>query len=250
MNVRRNLSILLALTLPLFAAGAAIGKDLVVDLSNPVVRITTGFAGTDLLLFGAKTGEGDVVVVVRGPEEDPVVRRKERVLGVWVNNDRVAFKGVPSYYWYASNVPLEGILPADELARFQIGNDDLVVEAIDDSANPAKVLAYRDALIRAKIRQGLYPAEPGSLSFVNNVLFRTNIRFPSNVSVGEFAIETYLVHDKKIVANHTTLLNVRKFGLEATIYNFAHDQGLLHGIVAVIIACFAGWLANAAFRKG
>jgi len=250
MSIRRYMSIALALALPLFTAGAAISKDLVVDLSSPVVRITTGFAGTDMLLFGAKTGPGDVIVVVRGPEEDPVVRRKEQVLGVWVNNDSVAFKGVPSYYWYASNVPVETILSHDETSRYQIGNEDIIIESHDDAASPAKVIAYRDALIRAKIRQGLYPVEQGSLGFINDTLFRTNIRFPSNVSVGEFAIDTYLVRDHKVIANQTTLLNVRKFGLEATIYNFAHDQGLLHGIVAVIIACFAGWLANAAFRKG
>ncbi len=250
MNIRRHISIAIALTLPLFAAGAAVSKDLVVDLSSPVVRITTGFAGTDMLLFGAKSGEGDVVVVVRGPDEDPVVRRKEQVLGVWVNNDSVAFQGVPSYYWYASNNPVESILSHEEMTRYQIGNDEIIIESDDNEAASAKIITYRDALIRAKVRQGLYPGEQGTLGFINDTLFRTNIRFPSNVSVGEFAIETYLVRDRKVVANQTTLLNVRKFGLEATIYNFAHDQGLLHGIVAVFIACFAGWLANAAFRKG
>lgn len=250
MTFRKSTKIAAVLALTLLTSTAAISKDLVVDLSAPVVKITTGFSGTDLLLFGAKVGEGDVVVVVRGPSEDPVVRRKERVLGVWVNNDEVAFESVPSYYWYASNVPVEGILP-DELRRLhQIGTDDVDIEAIDPETPSAKKLAYRDALIRAKVRKGLYAGEAGRLNFVNNVLFKTNIHFPSNVSVGEFAIETYLVNDNKIVAEQTTLLNVRKFGLEAAIYNFAHDQGFLHGIVAVIIACFAGWLANAAFRKG
>lgn len=246
---RRRLSIFGAIAATFLVAGSAVGNSLVVDLSAPLVKITTGFAGTELLLFGAKTVDGDVIVVVRGPAEDPVVRRKERVLGVWVNNDQMEFENVPSYYWYASNKPVENLLPSDLRSIHQIGTDEVDVSAVDPNANSAKKLEYQDALLRQKIAQGLYAEDAGKLVFINNVLFRTNIKFPSNVSTGEFAIETYLVQDQKIVATETTLLNVRKFGLEAAIFEFAHNQSLLHGVVAVIIACFAGWIANAAFRR-
>lgn len=241
-----------------FVAAAAIAtviatsvqsRDLVVDLSNSIVKITTGFAGTELLLFGAKQGEGDIIVVVRGPWEDPVVRRKDRVLGVWVNNDQVAFKDVPSYYWVASNKPLEDLLPPETLETFQIGIPDLDFVTVDDDADPTRALAFSEALKREKVRKKLYHNASSSLLFVDDVLFRTSVRFPANVSVGEFGIQTYLVHDQKIVTTKTTLLNVRKFGLEASIYDFAYRHSLLYGIFAVIIACVAGWAANAAFKR-
>ena len=120
---------------------------------------------------------------------------------------------------------------------------------IDPKADPTKKIAFRDALIRNKIKSGLYAPDEAPLLFVNDLLFRTNVRFPANVSVGTFGIETYLVRDHKIVDTETTLLNVRKFGLEASIYDFAHRKALLYGVIAVIIAAAAGWLANAAFRR-
>lgn len=245
----RLMKIIAAASVVLLIAGAVQSRDLVVDLSNSIVKITTGFAGTELLLFGAKQGRGDIIVVVRGPWEDPIVRRKDRVLGVWVNRDEVAFKDVPSYYWVASNKPLDELLPPETLETFQIGIPDLEFVPVDEDANPARVIAFSEALKREKVRKKLYHNASSSLLFVDNVLFRTSVEFPANVSVGEFGIQTYLVRDQKIVTSKTTLLNVRKFGLEASIFNFAHRHSFLYGVFAVIIASAAGWAANAAFKR-
>ncbi|HAD85967.1 MAG TPA: hypothetical protein DCG48_01265, partial [Rhodospirillaceae bacterium] len=39
-------------------------RDITIDLTDPIVSITTGFTGTDLLLYGAVREPGDLVVVV------------------------------------------------------------------------------------------------------------------------------------------------------------------------------------------
>ena len=52
---------------------------LVVDLSSHVVAITSGFHGANLLLFGSVEGEGDVVVVIRGPSQNELIRRRRCV---------------------------------------------------------------------------------------------------------------------------------------------------------------------------
>ena len=70
---------LLALALPI---GQARAQALVADLSDHFIAITTGFVGADVLLFGAIEGDGDVVVVLRGPSGKEVVRRKGRVAGL------------------------------------------------------------------------------------------------------------------------------------------------------------------------
>lgn len=240
----------LVLFLVLLLGGSSLqAKDLVIDLSAPIVQITTAFSGTELLLFGAKRGDGDVIVVVRGPLENQTVHLKERKFGIWVNTENLTFNDLPSYYWVASNRPVFDILPADTLTRLQIGLDEITIQPTDNNANSAEAIAFRAALIRDKVRKKLYSEDVSPLLFLNDMLFRTQINFPANVSVGEFAIETYLVRDQEVITSETTLLHVRKFGLEAEIYDFAHNQSLLYGIFAVIIACIAGWLANAAFRR-
>ncbi|MHA1108050.1 MAG: TIGR02186 family protein, partial [Alphaproteobacteria bacterium] len=105
----------------LAAAPTVAAPKLVADLSSGEIAITTGFSGTELLLFGAIEGPGDVVVVVRGPTRRELVRRKMRVAGIWVNGKTVAFDGAPAYYRVAATAPLDGIAPPATLARLGIG---------------------------------------------------------------------------------------------------------------------------------
>ena len=97
----------LALLLTFISAPARAQLPLIADASNYRVNITTGFTGTDVVYFGAKNGPGDIVVVVRGPNFNYSVRRKQRVAGIWINTDKVSFGDVPSFYAVASSRPLD-----------------------------------------------------------------------------------------------------------------------------------------------
>tara|TARA_R110002124_G_scaffold105164_2_gene255804 strand:+ start:2370 stop:3116 length:747 start_codon:yes stop_codon:yes gene_type:complete len=241
------LTILLALTLP----ERAQARDITIDLTDPIVSITTGFTGTDLLLYGAVKQAGDLVVVVRGPARDEVVRRKEKVLGVWVNRDELVFDKVPSYYRIASNRPLKEFMNPEDADRLQIGLSNLDLRAkVSGKLLPEAPYDFREGLIRNLQRIGLYMTKPDNVVFLSEQLFRTRLRFPANVSVGTFTIEVYLFRDNKLQSTATTLLTVRKFGVEAQVYDLAHRYSLAYGVLAVIIAVVAGWAANAAFRKG
>ena len=66
------------------------------DLSHRLIAITTAFAGTEVLLFGALEDPGsEVVVLVKGPAGEQVVRRKSRIGPIWLNTREVRFKGTP-----------------------------------------------------------------------------------------------------------------------------------------------------------
>lgn len=238
-----------AALLALVVAAPAQAKDLVVDLSEPVVQITTGFSGTEILLFGAKKGPGDVVVVLRGPNHDQTVRRKKRKFGVWVNAEKVTFKQVPTFYWMASNRPIDEFLGKKLQDLYQIGLDHLDLEPKGKVPPGVDLNEYRAGLKQAMEAKHLFTAKPAFLTFVGDQLFRTRVRFPANVSTGTFSVDVYLVRDGKVVAYETNLLNVRKFGLEAGIYEFAQRHALVYGILAIVIAVVAGWTANAVFRR-
>ncbi len=237
------------LALALIGAGALRAQDLVIDLSNPVVAITAGFTGTDLLLFGATSKDGDVAVVVRGPQENHTVRQKSRIAGVWVNRDEVTFTDIPSYYAVSSNRPIEDFVPPEDASIHQIGTEHLTFKPLVTRQQVENVEPFREALLRIKERQGLYGKLSSNLSFLGHGLFRTDIHFPANVSVGTYGVDVYLFDNGELVDTQTTLLNVRKFGAEASIFDFAHRYSLAYGVLAVIIAAMAGWAANAAFNR-
>lgn len=244
------LVIMVVMILGAFASTMLRAQDLVIDLSTPVVAITAGFSGTDLLLFGATRGEGDLVVVVRGPEENPVIRRKEKVGGIWINKENVTFVNVPAFYALASNRLIDDYVPSDIASIHQIGVDQIIFTPHTKQRAVKDIKSFSEAVVRIKQREGLYTTDAIDLVYLGNGLFRTLVHFPANVSVGTYGIDVYLFNEGKLIDNQTTLLNVRKFGLEADIYNFAHRHSAYYGILAVLIAVAAGWLANAAFRKG
>src|ERR1700720_1280081 len=85
-------------------------EPLVADLSDHLIAITTGFTGAEVLLFGATDGPGDIVVLVRGPTGDAMVRRMGRLFGIWVNRDSLTFGEVPNFYAIASSRPVQQLV--------------------------------------------------------------------------------------------------------------------------------------------
>ncbi len=224
-------------------------EPVIVDLSNHLVAITTGFAGTDVLLFGAADEFGDVVVVVRGPLKDIVVHRKSRVLGVWANTASMTFARAPSFYAVAASRPLAEIAPESVLKRHQLGMENLALRLPRNLASPNLAAEWRAALIRNQQRQGLYAGEVEKVRFLGGRLFRTRFSLPANVPTGDYQVEVYLLRYSEVVGAQITPLQVAKTGLEADIFDFAHQQAPLYGVIAILVALVAGWLGNAIFRK-
>lgn len=250
---RRTVGLLAALSLGL--AGAAARADgFVADLSDHLVAITTAFTGTHVLLFGALDGPGsrEVAVVVRGPEGDAGVRRKRRVGPVWVFTDEVRFRDVPAYYAVAASRPLAKLAGPAELARHGIGVDGLRLEPADPAGaglDKGDLAAFRAALVRGKQRQGLYPEEVGTVSFLGNALFRTRLAFPANVPPGTYQVEVLQFVDGRVAYAQSSVLDISKVGVEADLYDVAHRRPALYALAAILAAVAAGYGASVAFRR-
>jgi uncharacterized protein (TIGR02186 family) len=242
--------------LALIAAGLAPGlaraQPLVADLSDHLVAITTGFTGSDVLLFGAVEGKGEVVVVVHGPLETAVVRRKEQIAGVWLNIEEAIFPDIPVFYSVMATEPIGDWLSETLRKRHQIGVDYLklpVGNSTPGISEPPGTAAFRAALLRNKQRLGHYSETVGKISMLSARLFRTDLHFPTNVPTGIYTVEVFLIRDNVVVSAETTPLYVTKIGVSAEIFLFARRHGLLYGLFAVLFAVLAGLGANAVFRK-
>ncbi|GAB4352133.1 MAG: TIGR02186 family protein [Kiloniellaceae bacterium] len=234
----------MALALPGFGQ-----TPLIADLSEHQIQITTGFVGTDVLLFGTVEPDSHVVVVVRGPEEQTTVWRKGRFAGIWVNDRRVVFERVPSFYAVRASAPLDGIASAVTRSRHGMGAEFLRLRAEDEAIAEAEVQVFREALIRNKQREGLFAAGGDNITFLGGQLFRTRLHFPANVPTGFYDVEVFMLKDGNVVHAQTTPLIVRKAGLGADVFFFAHNYSALYGIIAVLLAVAAGVIAAFVFRK-
>jgi uncharacterized protein (TIGR02186 family) len=222
---------------------------LIADLSEHQIQITTGFVGTDVLLFGTVEPDSDVVVVVRGPEEETTVWRKGRYAGIWVNDRRVVFQRVPSFYAVRSNAPLDEIATEVTRRRHGMGAEFLRLRSTEEDIAEDDLRTFTKALIRNKQRQGLFATGGDNIAFLGGQLFRTKLHFPANVPTGFYDVEVFMLQDGRVVHAQTTPLIVRKAGLGADVFFFAHNYSALYGVVAVVLAVVAGALAAFVFRK-
>ena len=226
----------------------ASSQSIVTDLSTREVAISTGFTGAELLLFGATEGFGDIVVTVEGPKRDEIIRRKERVAGTWVNGTSVTFENAPAYYRTAASKPLSEIAAPEVLEKLQIGSSRIDLST-RSSRGAEAILEFREAFIRSKKRQALYSEDISDIKITRGRLFRSTIPFPVNVPIGTYEVTVHLFKDGRLVSSEKTPLTVQKVGLEAKIYDFAHDHAAWYGLIAIAIALVAGWLAGVIFRR-
>lgn len=240
--------LLAALGLFLLTTSVTRGQALVADVSEHLIAISTGFTGTEVVLFGAIDEEGgDVAVVVSGPRRSITVRRKDRVAGIWINRVSVTFHNVPGFYAVATSRPLENIVEPAVLGRHEIGVQHLVLRPIG-SQSRSTVQEFRQSLVRNMKKADLFQENQDQVTFLGERLFRTNLYFPANVPTGIYTIGVFLIRDGDIISAQTTPLAVSKVGLSSDIYELAQRRPFLYGWGAIVGAVAIGWLAGALFR--
>lgn len=243
---------------------AVMAERMVTDLSRHIIEITSEFSGTELLIFGAiergiPQGDGghgvaiegmdyDIIVVVQSERHDMVIRRKEQIGPIWANKEFRTLKGIQGYYAVTSTRPLGLILPQRQLQLLEAGTEQLKVEFIE-SVSPEEHKAFRAGFIRNMKARKLFNQQEGTISILDGILFRAILEFPANMPVGDYQVDVHLIRDGEILLSEQSPLEVGKAGLERLIYQFAHEYPPLYGIMAIIVALFAGWLGGFISKK-
>jgi len=240
-------AILLSCLALALAAGPARGDAVVADLSSHRIAITSGFTGASIVLFGATDGPGDIIAVVRGPEREMRVWRKDKIAGVWVNAESMTFTNVPSFYAVAASRPLDEVLSPGAAALNRVGTANLKLES-KPSMTGERVQRFAMALIEEQQRAGLIGAKVGEIAFLGERLFRASIAFPANVPPGNYLVEVFLARDRDVVGGLKTPLLIEKVGIDAQVSDYARREAAAYGAIAVLTAVVAGWLASLPFR--
>ena len=257
MNLLRYIVIVLSV---LLSSEIARSESLQMGVSVDNIPVESDFDGTELVIFGSiegyeqaplYRGEYDVVITVEGAREDILVRRKERVFGIWINNDAREYKEVPSFYSVLSRNPLDDIADKKTLQEVGIGVDNLRVYY--DPDHPfifeSESGVFSGALRRVRRQKDLFAENVQGLEQLSPSLFRATVYLPPNVPIGQHKVTSYLFRDGKLLATNESGFRIQKAGLERFLYNLAHENSFLYGIMAVLIAIATGWTANLLFRK-
>ena len=249
--------LLLALAATPLMLGQA-GPRLVPDISARAVEIRYSFTGAQLLLFVAILYPGgrtpsrdlDVAVVLRGPVQPLIVREKQKIAGIWMNADSHRFGSAPGFYAVASSRPLSRIVDERTAAVYELGLQNLQLSP-GGGAQPDKERRFEAGLLELRARQRLYAEIPNGVEISDGVLYRARIFIPSQVPVGTYETETFLIDRGKVIAAATKEVEIRKTGFERFVATAARRHEILYGLVAVLLSLGLGWSTAVLFgRRG
>jgi uncharacterized protein (TIGR02186 family) len=240
-------------------APVLVGADkpvLVPDVSARQVQIRYSFNGAQLLLFGAVVYPGgrppdrqvDIAVVLRGPVQAILVREKQKIAGIWMNADSNRFRSAPSFYAVASSAPIADLLDERTAAIYELGVHNLQLSP-GGGALPEKERRFEAGLLNVRSRGGLYQENPRGVEITGGVLYRAVITIPSEVPVGTYTAETFLIDRHKVIAAASRDIQIDKSGFERTIAVAARRHRLVYGLACVALSLGLGWAAAAAFRR-
>jgi len=236
--MRASLIILFALLISTKAFAMA------VDVSSSIIKVTTGFNGAAITVFGNQEKDGQLVIVVEGPPTNVTVRKKGQVMGLWTNTGSRRFVGIPAFYQMAANSPVDQIAPEDTLRTNRISLTGFLSSSSGD--NDAD---YAPALVRIQNSHALYTLKPADITYVSPQLFKATFDLPPIVRPGAYMVSAYLFQNGALVDKGQVPFEVVPEGISADLRHFATHSSLLYGVAGVLMALMAGWLANVLLKR-
>lgn len=253
----RALLALLLFTLAIGPAAAQsnapgdVASDLPAAVAEEQISVSSAYRGSVIDVWGVnpdRRGRGDIVVVVRGPDEPATVMRKRRVMGLWVNGDPVRFSEAPGFFAVLSNRPLRQIASPQAIWSLELdpAASARLASAVPPGADPSE---YRAALVRLRTAQRLYLENRAGLTMYAGGLFRARVQLPANAPIADYHADTYLFRNGRLISSQRIPVRISRVGIERRIHDLATKYSFFYGLLVVGFALGAGYVAAYIFRR-
>ncbi|MCP1198633.1 TIGR02186 family protein [Notoacmeibacter sp. MSK16QG-6] len=227
-----------------------------IGLSTDTIYITSDFTGAVLTVFGTVTQMSgspesaesiySIAVTLEGPRQTAVVRKKNRVFGIWVNTQSEELRNVPLSYSIATSSEMGGPAGETVLSDLGIGVDAIAAGTLQKDA---EMKDFVEALRRQRIEGGLYTKNDDSVQFLSGPLFRARLSLPAEIPVGLHVVEAFMFANGRLVDRVSLPLRIAKSDWEQTISRTARNNSLIYGLLAVVLAVVTGWLGRLVFKR-
>jgi hypothetical protein len=221
--------------------------ELIVDLSQPRVSITSAFQGESLLLFGMfdtparswwwcraggardRAAQGALLRPV-AEHRPPAVRRRAGLL------------------LHCRQRPLQRLLARGAGGEILSLDDRLASIRPVRQRSPARLAEFRQGLVEVKRREDLYPAAFGHVTMQASRLFRAELPFPSRLPEGSMTCARISYATERSWLPCRGRCRSARSG-SARNWRLVDQAGPLYGLGAIVMALVLGWLGGAVLRR-
>ncbi|EPR44266.1 Conserved hypothetical protein CHP02186-related, transmembrane [Desulfovibrio sp. X2] len=244
-----NIAILAALcalllaAVPAFADGAA-----TLTLAPAQIDIGTTYNGMPLHVEGTIPAGCQAVIRFLGEPKDVHMKAKGKIFGLlWMNLDSLTFTDVPSVFLAQSSTEFGQLGAAGD----SLGLDGLKASIGVHGGNEGAKSLIGD-LLHMKRTEKLYRQTEGDVTLTpadGSQTFAADIALPSRLAPGTYTVEVHAVCDGKVAASARQEITAKLVGAPEFLARMAFSQGLLYGVLAVIIALLSGLAIGLVFQS-
>lgn len=247
--LRRALGWGLIFCCSLWLSAAHADSGLLTALESSHVKITTGFTGQHVFVYGSTSQSGDIVIRVTSPAESAALSRKGRVGPFWLKGSKLRVDHVPGLVYLLSNRPLNGIADRSLLERNGLTFHSTLAAA-QISGGPAPGYDdWQSAFERLKQRQGLFRKLENGVRIDDGRLFSANFPLPATLPIGDYQLDIYAFRNGELIAHRPSTLQVNEVGIELWISQVALRHAGAFGVLFTLLAVALGLALSMLLRR-
>lgn len=245
----RRFWLLLAVFAALPAHAAPPGEGgLVTQLATDHVDITARFTGQEILIFGALSRHGEVIVKLRAPDQAVALSRKAKFGPFWLNSGKLTLDAAPGLLYVLASSPVGKMLDVRTRERYGLTLEHAVAK-LRVTQVPEGMEDWRDALLQLKKQDHYYVQDGHAVTLVSDRLFFTRVDLPAKIPLGTYQLEIFLVRGGQIVGHQNRTLEVREVRLERWVSDVAHGHPWTFGVLFTLLAMGLGLALGIVLRR-
>ncbi len=214
---------------------------------NGTNKVSIGFTGQTLRVYGTTNIKGNVIVVIQGSDTVYTLNKKVKKSVFWLDQKVVKTIKAPQFYAMNTLYALREKAHSD-YPFADIGTDNIHRTIDDISADfPLPPSGIWRKFTQLKSNNNSYQYNPMGIRMISPYLFETHIRIPSDMSPGVYTISafvddapTYQYTPTQIVAQDEKSIYIGRSPLIKFIYSSARDYSSLYGIIAILCSLGIG----------
>jgi hypothetical protein len=198
------------------------------------IEINSDFLGEEIVLFGQKDEEKDLIIIFEGTEKKGNLFTKSKKGLLWINEKQEIDK-VPSFFAIFST------------PKYSL-NEIFLLPTLTNSHLLISNISERLYQIRTALKEkGLYFED--ELQLIEKSLFIKKFKIPDNISAGDIKVSLYEIQNNEVINFSQKKLNIQKKGLTSKLEKMLKDQSLVYTIILVVFSIIFSLLSNWLFRR-
>jgi len=198
------------------------------------IEINSSFLGKEIMLFGQKNANRDIIIIFEGNKQEANLDTKVKKGLFWVNTSK-SLSDIPSFF---------GIFTTPKKSLNEIFLIPKITEKHNLISNFSEGLFQIRKALKAK---GLYYEEQLEVSEGN--LFYKKFEIPDNISEGEIKIYFYEIFDGEILSSNEKNLSIEEKGLTSNLENLLTEQSFFYVFILIVFSIAFSLISNLIFRK-